>query len=974
MKREKNLPSDPEIEARIVAWVLGEASAFEASELERRIAADPELAAFKRRIATVHGLVGEASRPAAAQPRLSPDRRAKLLATIGAPQDTGPAAANPNVEAMYPLLGRRKRSTPIPIWAYSAAACLLVGLFVLALMPMLKHPERPAAHSIALGPKRETAVTQSVTAIELPKIETDRAAEPDPNVAVVDTAIRSSSSVARNGYDEQRKVSMASEAERRSVERIARARSAAIASSDADKRRKQKAEGETPAQVAVRFVAKSDGTANQPPRLLDQVLENQAMSGAHTDWGKGSDFGATKPSAPNTFYYAADAAAGYKRNETPGTLNLDAATQNSGYVSVNASGGNTFGLTEKAGDITLGATAVGGSLAMDAAKKLPATEAKQTNYNAQNQALNTAQSVAAAVSGAPSMPPVRSAAGLVATGAIAQRGLNVSTGGMVDSASPGDEVITLAPFAVKADPDHGYAAENTLAGSRLRTNVADLGATLRADLKETFGGQQSADSKDATTPAPAGAKPGEPSDADKADAPVLHPPAGVDEALRAEASTKNDSVSTFSLHVSDVSFRLAQAALARGERPDADSIRPEEFYNAFDYGDPAPVQGEAVACRIEQARHPFLPQRNLVRIAMKVPAAGRGANQPLRLTVLLDTSGSMERDDRVASVRRAFASLASLLGPADRVTLIGFSRQPRLLADQVPGDRAATLTDVIARTPAEGGTNMEAALRLAGEKARAQYEAGAQNRIVLLTDGAANLGNADPEQLGKQIAALRQQGVAFDACGVGLDGLDDRVLEALTRKGDGRYYVINSPEEADASFARKLAGAFRPAAENVKVQVRFNPSRVVAYRLIGFEQHRLRAEDFRNDKVDAAELAAEEDAVALYQVEVRPEGEGEMGDVFVRFRTPGSGAMVERSWTLSYDPQAPSFDQATPSLQLAGTAAFLAEKLRGGGLAAQIQLREFAPIVNRLRGEYANDRRVQEFVTMFGQARRMVGE
>ena len=437
-------------------------------------------------------------------------------------------------------------------------------------------------------------------------------------------------------------------------------------------------------------------------------------------------------------------------------------------------------------------------------------------------------------------------------------------------------------------------------------------------------------------------------------------------AAQSEINSGDQPFSTFSLHVADVSFQLAKDAFARGEMPDPDQIRTEEFYNAFDYGDPAPAAGEEVACRIEQSAHPFLQQRDLVRIAMKVGAVGRNASQPLRLTILLDTSGSMEREDRAASVRKALESLASLLGPDDRVTLIGFARQPRLLAENVPGDQAGKLVDIARRTPSEGGTNLEAALGLATELAGNQYLAAAQNRVVLLTDGAANLGNADPAQLAKGVEKLRGKGVAFDACGVGADGLNDSILEALTRKGDGRYYFLNKPEDADAGFAKQLAGAFRPAAENVKVQVRFNPRRVGKYRLLGFEQNRLKKEDFRNDKVDAAELSAEEAAVAVYQVEPLPDGEGELGEVFVRFRDPASGEMVERSWTMPYDAQAPSFDKASPSMQLAGTAAMIAEKLRGGPAADAMDLKSLAPVINELRNDYPNQERVRDLIRMFG--------
>jgi Ca-activated chloride channel homolog len=342
--------------------------------------------------------------------------------------------------------------------------------------------------------------------------------------------------------------------------------------------------------------------------------------------------------------------------------------------------------------------------------------------------------------------------------------------------------------------------------------------------------------------------------------------------------------------------------------------------------------------------------------------------------VLLDTSGSMEREDRVASVRRAMEVLGSLLGANDRVTVIGFARTPRLLVEALPGDQSARLAELAAQTPAEGGTNLEAALTVALEKAGQHFDPTAQNRVVLITDGAANLGDADPARLAASITTARQQGLAFDVCGVGTDGLDDTMLEALTRQGDGRYYVLDSPEDADAGFAQQLAGTFRPAVRNVKLQVRFNPARVAHHRLIGFEHHRLREEDFRNDQVDAAELAAEEAAVALYQVAIRPDGEGELGDVFVRFRDTATNEMVERSWTMQFEARIRAFDQATPTMQLAGVAALLAEKLRGGANANLVRLDELAPVVNALRNHFAGSTRVQELVAMFDRTRGLLGE
>jgi hypothetical protein len=453
--------------------------------------------------------------------------------------------------------------------------------------------------------------------------------------------------------------------------------------------------------------------------------------------------------------------------------------------------------------------------------------------------------------------------------------------------------------------------------------------------------------------------------------PVKKPaaPAGLNEKMAEE-----EAFSTFSLHVSDVSFKLAQAALAKGEWPDAAKIRIEEFVNAFDYGDPMPSQSEKVACRLEQTIHPFLQQRNLLRVSMRTAAAGRSGDTPLRLTFLLDNSGSMERIDRQETVRRAFVLLTQQLKPIDQVTLISFARQPRLLADKVSGAQSDQLVQLIGNLPSEGGTNFEAALQLAFEKAQEQQVDHAQNRIIMLTDGAVNLGDAKPESLARMIETMRNAGLAFDAAGISAEGLNDEILEALTRKGDGRYYLLDKCEDADDGFARQIAGALRPAAKNVKVQIEFNPKRVGHYKLLGFEKHRLKKEDFRNDQVDAAEMAAAEAGVAVYQFEAKPDGEGDVGSVSVRFRDMSTGQMVENRWPIPYEADAPRPDQAAPSLRIATSAALLAAKLRGEPLGETVDLKTLSNLLAGLPDCHRNARRVQQLQQMIHQARQMSGE
>ena len=435
-----------------------------------------------------------------------------------------------------------------------------------------------------------------------------------------------------------------------------------------------------------------------------------------------------------------------------------------------------------------------------------------------------------------------------------------------------------------------------------------------------------------------------------------------------EQSAAAEAFSTFSLHVSDVSFKLAQAALSQSQWPEPAKIRIEEFVNALDYHDPLPSGDQKIACRVEQAIHPFVMQRNLLRVSMRTAAAGRSQNTPLRLTLLLDNSGSMERPDRRQAVLRAFQTLTQQLKATDQVTLISFASSPRLLADKVPGNQGETLLKMIETLPSEGGTNIESALQLAREKATEQQVAGAQNRIVLLTDGAVNLGDANPENLARQVTQMRDSGIAFDAAGISAQDLNDEVLEALTRQGDGRYYLLDSAESASESFAAQIAGSLRPSAQNVKVQVEFNPQRVGRYKLLGYEKHRLNKEDFRNDQVDAAELAVAEAGVAVYQYEIKPKGSGDVGSVSVRFRDLTTGQMVERRWPILYESNTPRLEQSQPSMQLAAAAALFAAKLGGGPLADSVDMTQLQKIVAKLPEQFASQPRVQQLRAMIEQA------
>jgi Mg-chelatase subunit ChlD/uncharacterized protein involved in exopolysaccharide biosynthesis len=440
-----------------------------------------------------------------------------------------------------------------------------------------------------------------------------------------------------------------------------------------------------------------------------------------------------------------------------------------------------------------------------------------------------------------------------------------------------------------------------------------------------------------------------------------------------ELQTRENAFSTFSLNVSDVAFKLAAASLEKGQMPEPGGIRSEEFINAFDYRDPEAAAGVPVAFAWERARYPYAQNRDLLRFSIKTAAQGRQAGRPLNLVLLLDNSGSMERADRVAIIREALKVLASQLQLQDKLSVITFARTAQLRVDGVPGNQAAQVAEDIGGLTPEGGTNIEEAMNLAYQTALRHYLANGINRVVLLTDGAANLGNVEPESLKQKVEANRKQGVALDCFGIGWEGFNDDLLETLSRNGDGRYGFINTPEEAATEFAGQLAGALNVAASDVKVQVEFNPARVTAYRQIGYAKHQLTKEQFRDNKVDAAEIAAQEAGNALYVIEVSPAGQGPLGTVRVRFKIPGTSDYREHEWTVPFNGNAVALEQASPAMRLAASASAFSEWLASSPYATEVTPDTLLSYLGGVPEVYGADGRPKKLEWMIRQAKSMSG-
>ena len=330
--------------------------------------------------------------------------------------------------------------------------------------------------------------------------------------------------------------------------------------------------------------------------------------------------------------------------------------------------------------------------------------------------------------------------------------------------------------------------------------------------------------------------------------------------------------STFSIDVDRASYANSRRMLlAEGRLPPAGAVRVEEFVNAFEYGLEAPeASGDAAsgdhpfAVETEVAEAPWAPGHHLVRVAMQAQRVETDDLPPLNLVFLLDTSGSMNSPDKLGLLKQGLRLLVDAMRPQDRVAIVAYAGSAGLVLPST-GDRGEIL-DAMDRLQAGGSTAGGAGLRLAYATAREHFDPQASNRVVLATDGDFNVGESSDAAMRRLIEEERASGVTLSVLGFGRGNVQDSKMETLANHGNGNYAFIDSIREAEKVLVREMGGTLVALAKDVKVQVEFNPAHVAAYRLIGYENRRLRAEEFNDDARDAGELGAGHSVTALYEV------------------------------------------------------------------------------------------------------------
>jgi len=371
--------------------------------------------------------------------------------------------------------------------------------------------------------------------------------------------------------------------------------------------------------------------------------------------------------------------------------------------------------------------------------------------------------------------------------------------------------------------------------------------------------------------------------------------------------------STFSIDVDSAGYANLRRFLAQGRLPPRDAVRVEEMINYFHYDYPLPEGEHPLAIDVEVGACPWNRDARLLRVGLQgIPPAEEG-RQPANLVFLLDVSGSMKAAAKLPLLKDALRLLIANLTEEDSVAIVTYSDQARVHLPPVRGSERAVLREAIDRLSAHGSTNGESGLGLAYRLASERFLEEGINRVLLATDGDFNVGASSEGALEELIAEKARSGVHLTVLGFGSGNLKDSKLEVLSGRGDGNYAYIDGLREAQRVLVDELAGTLETIAEDVKLQIDFNRAQVAAYRLIGYENRALAAQDFQDDQKDAGELGAGHRVTALYELlpaaggvvpgvspskYAAPEREviptdGELCEVRVRYQAPGGSASRE---------------------------------------------------------------------------------
>ncbi|WP_456386008.1 vWA domain-containing protein [Profundibacter sp.] len=430
--------------------------------------------------------------------------------------------------------------------------------------------------------------------------------------------------------------------------------------------------------------------------------------------------------------------------------------------------------------------------------------------------------------------------------------------------------------------------------------------------------------------------------------------------------TTDEPVSTFSIDVDTASYSVMRSSLMSGYLPDPASVRVEEMVNYFPYDYPAPDANEApFKPTVTVFPTPWNNGTQLVHIGIQGQMPALTDRPALNLVFLIDTSGSMNQPNKLPLLIQSFRLMLSELRDEDEVSIVTYAGSAGQVLEPTMVKDKAKIMAALTRLSAGGSTAGQQGLQQAYAVAEEMRQDGEISRIILATDGDFNVGISDPEQLKDFISKKRISGTYLSVLGFGRGNLDDATMQALAQNGNGQAAYIDTLSEAQKLLVDQLGGALFPIANDVKIQVEFNPAQIAEYRLIGYETRSLNREDFNNDKVDAGEIGAGHSVTAIYEVTpvgsdailndalryqpaTQADGNGELGFLKLRYKTPG-----EDTSQLLSTPITMGMGTATDDIRFSAAIAGYGQLLSNGKYLQDWGYNELITLANETKGEDA---------------------
>ncbi|MGH1541081.1 MAG: YfbK domain-containing protein [Arenicella sp.] len=432
-------------------------------------------------------------------------------------------------------------------------------------------------------------------------------------------------------------------------------------------------------------------------------------------------------------------------------------------------------------------------------------------------------------------------------------------------------------------------------------------------------------------------------------------------------STEFEQHSTFAMDVDNVSYRIAKASIDAQRLPAKAAIRVEEFVNNSQYN--YQTGGDTFSVSAQIAPSPFRPGFHVLHVGIQARQVSDQDRLPANLVLVADVSASMHSENKMALQKQAFTTLVSQLKPEDTVALVAYNSHARVLLKPTAVKHRSKIYRSIKRLKSGGSTNAAEGLLLGYELANSIAYPGHTNRVILTSDGMANIGAVDPDSIVQKINEYRQHNIFLTTVGVGKNMYNDYLLEQLANQGNGNYLYFANQSDVESAFVDRLTTQIQTVAKDAKVQLKFNPEMISHFRQLGYENRALQTDDFLNANKDGGELGANHQTTVLYEIKLRKTDKyKQLATLALSYKKPQGSQVLTIEKTLLPEIIQTNPKETSPDTTISIVSAAFAEKLRQSYWSRLFTYQDIKAELNLLPAHIKQSKQVQQLINLIDNA------